>query len=120
MLAAASPRPNDMLGTVRLALLLESKGQDLNKTLKEYLIHSLEGALAIIDRPQENAKTAKPEAVLLAISLLTSTEARDAVDALIKKENSSESADLLLRNLENYSDASGQSSYFGREIHTVI
>jgi len=121
MLAAASSRSDRALESVKLVLLLESKQQTCPESLKAYFMSVLRQTVDLLNRPAENASTASPEAISLAVKMSSDDGLRSIIEEIFaQREISSDKAELALNSLEASFDPSSQSAHFGKEIYATI
>lgn len=121
MLAAASPISGQPLETIKLVLLLETRGEEYPETLKKYFRNVLAQTLDLLRDPAGSAQTALPDAVSLAVKLSTNNVLRSAIEEIAKEDDiASAIAQNALSNLEADCDANRQSAHFSREIYAAI
>lgn len=121
MLAAASSRSDRSLESVKLVLLLESKQQTCPESLKTYFMSVLQQTVDLLRRPTENASTASPEAVSLAVKMSNDDGLRNVIEEIFEQRKiSSDKAEFALNSLEASFDPSSQSAHFSKEIYATI
>lgn len=121
MLAAASSRSDRTLEAVKLVFLLETKNQEYPESLKSYFKDVIKQTVALLDRPNEVASSAMPEAISLAVKLASDQELSDVIRSILADEvMSKEQAEHALSSLEAAFDTNRESAHFSREIYRSI
>lgn len=121
MLAAASSRSDRTLDTVRLVLLLESKQQAYPDSLKKYFAEVIRQAVELLKQPNAVASEVSPEAISLALSVLSDENTRNTIESIVaNKAMSQEQAEQVLETLETTFDTVGKPAHFSKEIYAAI
>ena len=121
MLAAAESRSDRALETVKLVLTLETKQQQYPDSLKAYFKEVIQQTVALLKSPSSTASTALPEAVSLAVRLLSNEELRAVIEEiLLQDEIDADKAETALSSLEAGFDASSEPAHFSKEIYAAI
>jgi hypothetical protein len=121
MLAAASSRSDRALESVKLVLLLESKNLEYPETLKTYFKTVVQQTIDLLNRPNEVASQALPEAVSLAVKMASDQHLHDLIQEIVGEEDmSSDQAEKALSSLETPFDPTCESAHFSKEIYAAI
>ncbi|MBF9035207.1 hypothetical protein HKCCE2091_13255 [Rhodobacterales bacterium HKCCE2091] len=121
MLAAASPKHDDTLETIKLILSLQASGNDVPESLSRHLVETLAAAIALIREPVKNGRSSSAETIMLAISIHENPEALTKSEEIIDHRGDlATNAQALLRDLEESSDPQGKPSHFSGEVYAAI
>lgn len=121
MLAAAESRSDRALETVKLVLSLETKQQQYPDSLKEYFREVIQQTVALLKSPSATASTALPEAVSLAVRVLSNEDLRAVIEEILQQDEiDAEKAETALSNLEAGFDPSSEPAHFSKEIYAAI
>ncbi len=121
MLAAASSRSDRTLESVWLVLQLEKTQQQYPEQLRNHFREIIDQTLALLVEPDKNVAEAMPEAVSLAVKMLSDNELKEAIESLAgKSEFSKEQAEQALSSLEASFDTNRQSPHLSQEVLGAI
>lgn len=121
MLAAASSRTDRTLDTIRLVLLLESKRQAYPESLKRYFADVVRQTVELLQHPGSVASAVSPEAISLALSVLSDQNARRTIELIAEGQSmSQQQAEQVLETLETTFDTDGKPAHFSKEIYAAI
>lgn len=121
MLAAASSRTDRTLDTIRLVLLLESKRQAYPESLKKYFTEVVRQAVELLRHPGSVASEVSPEAISLALSVLSDQDVRKTIESIVENQSmSQQQAEQVLETLETTFDTNGKPAHFSKEIYAAI
>ncbi len=121
MLAAVTSEDERTLDTFKLALILVSQDKPCSDELWKYFKSVVKESLSLIESPETEAFSARPESVSLALRLIADEHLKDNfAKSLSNDKIIGDWASEVLDNLEVNFDTDCQSSHLSREILAAI